>query len=85
MSENVTAVPADTSFMDWIKHSIERSLSVYVIGLAVGCIVFVGYGLYKGYVRKPDATQTIQRADLVDSRTFKQTFGCMTIQAMKAK
>lgn len=67
-------------FMDWLKHSFERSISVYTIGLAIAAVVFIGYGLYRGYVKKPEPTTT-QKADKIVNYNYsyepRQTFGCM--------
>jgi hypothetical protein len=55
--------------MYWIKCTM--------IGLGIFMIAFTGYGLYKAYVKKPEATTT-QRAETIINYNNQPrvTFGC---------
>ena len=47
-------------------------------GLGIGMLIFVAYGLYKAYIKRPEPT-TEQKADVIYNRYYqpRQTFGCM--------
>jgi hypothetical protein len=57
----------------WVKCSM--------IGLGIGMLLFVGYGLWKAYIKKPDPT-TAQRAETINNYYHqpKSTFGCATVK-----
>lgn len=48
-----------------------------MIGLGIFCIVFVGYGLYKAYIKKP-LPSTDQKAEVINNYNNQPhaTFGC---------
>ena len=74
------------TFMDWLTHSIQRSVSVYIIGAIVALVAFGGWTFYRAFIKKALPTTTIQNQDggIVDSRQFHQGFlSCMRIEAIK--
>ena len=50
-----------------------------MVGLGIGMLCFIGFGMYKAYIKKPDAT-TSQRAESIVNHYHnpRSTFGCAT-------
>lgn len=79
---------ADETFMDWLAHSIQRSLSVYLIGAVVVLVAFGGWTFYRAFLKKAPPTTTIQNeaGGFVDARQFHQgALSCMRIEPIKMK
>ena len=76
-------------FMDGLRHSVERSISVYIISAILALVSFGGWTFYRAFIKKPEPTQTqnIAKTDAVinDSRQIHQTFGCATLQGYPKK
>lgn len=55
--------------MYWVKCTM--------MGLGIGMLIFIGYGLYKAYVKTPDPTTT-QSAGNIENHYHnpRVTFGC---------
>ena len=77
--------PVPETFQEWLIHSVQRSVSVYLIGAVVAIVVFFGWTFYRAFLQKAQPTQTIQHADVVDSRQFHQTFGCLRVEAIRTQ
>jgi len=62
----------------WVK--------AWMLGLGIFTILFVGYGLYKAYIKKP-LPSTTQSADKIINHYYepKSTFGCISIRAYQEK
>ena len=49
-------------------------------GLGIGCLAFIGYGVYKAYFKKPEPTttqnQNAEKIENVSYQTPRVMFGC---------
>ena len=57
----------------WVKCTM--------VGLGIAMICFVGFGMWKAFIKKPDAT-TQQKADTINNYYHdpRSTFGCATVR-----
>jgi len=58
----------------WVKCTM--------VGLGIGMLCFIGFGMWKAYIKKPDAT-TSQRAESIVNHYHNPRltgFGCATVK-----
>jgi len=58
-----------------------------MFSLSAGCIIFIGFGVYKGYFKKPEPV-TEQKAEIIKNHYHQPKmmgFGCAFSKGIKSK
>ena len=68
-----------------VKDALTHPVSIFLYGAAALLGVFIVTGVYRGYFKKPEPTQHIEKAQnvITDDRKMQWVFGCAQMPPIK--